>query len=404
MTKSHSRFVSILALTILSGALLVYALWPQAILVELATVTRGPLQVTIDEDGKTRVKERYLISAPLAGQISRVEFHAGDEVQADKTVFATITPIDPMLLDARTLAEAEARVSAAEAAREQAIARLDAARESQRLADDQYLRAKRLILTHAIPQAEYDKAEHEERIAGGALRAAEFGYRVAQFELTVARAAFIRTRPNSDPVLQNQRLEVRSPVDGQVLRVIHESAGVVAAGQPLIEVGNLRELELEIDLLSADAARTRPGAKVLLEQWGGAAPLRGRVRLIEPSGFMKVSALGVEEQRVNVIADFEETPEAQQTLGDAFRVEARIVIWESPEVTKVPTGALFRQNDAWAVFLVRNGRVTTQIVTLGHQNGHEAEVLDGVTPGDRVIVYPSDQVRAGRRVRTIAER
>ncbi|MFM9118572.1 MAG: efflux RND transporter periplasmic adaptor subunit [Planctomycetota bacterium] len=400
MTQSNSRYLPLLTLILVSGILLAYALWPAAIIVDLAPVTRGSLQVTVAEDGKTRVKERYIISAPLAGQMSRIDFHAGDDVEAEKTVLTTISPIDPLLLDARALAEAEARVSAAEAALEQSLARLDAARESQRLAEDQFLRAKRLITTRSIPPAEYDQAEHEERIAAGALRAAEFGNHVAQFELTVAQAAFIRTRPKSDPAAQNQRLEVRSPVAGQVLRVIHESAGVVTAGQQLIEIGNPRELELEIDLLSADAARTKPGAKVLLEQWGGTAPLRGRVRLIEPSGFMKVSALGVEEQRVNVIADFEETPETLLPLGDAFRVEARIVIWESPEVTKVPAGALFRQGDSWAVFLAQQGRVERRLVTIGQNNGQEAEVLEGLVAGDMVVVYPSDQVRAGRRVRS----
>ena len=400
--KQFKRFWPVILVLALSAAFLLAMLRPSPIVVDVVAVTRGPLAVTVEEDGKTRVKERYVISAPLAGQMSRMELHAGDAVEAERTIITTISPTDPTLLDARSLSEAESRVSAAEAAQEQATARLDAARETHRLADDRWKRAKRLIVSSSISQAEYDQAEHEERIAAGSLRAAEFGYRVAQFELSLAQAAFIRTRPPNGSSTKQQRLDIRPPVDGQVLRVLQESAGVVMAGQPLLEVGNPRELEIEIDLLSADAAKTKPGAKVILQRWGGDTPLEARVRLVEPSGFTKISALGVEEQRVNVIADLVDTvtntKERPAGLGDAFRVEASVVIWESDDVLKVPTGALFRHDDAWAVFVAHAGRVERRKVAIGQNNGQEAEVIEGLAINELVVEYPSDQVRDGARV------
>jgi HlyD family secretion protein len=396
--KIVARYLPILAVAVAGIALLAYALWPQPVQVDVLRVTRGPLQVTIDEDGKTRVKERYVVSAPLSGQLGRVELHPGDAVEAGKTMVAAIEPTDPALLDARLMSEAESRVKAAEAAKEQATARLAAAREAHLLAEHNLKRAQGLVLTKAIPQAEFDATEHQERIAAETLRAAEFGDRVAVFELALAQAAFVRTRPTTKEKNEPQRLEIRSPVDGKVFRVIQESAAVVSLGQPLIEIGNPRELEIEIDVLSADAAQIAPGAKVLLEHWGGAKPLNARVRLVEPSGFTKISALGVEEQRVNVIADFDEPAEQLSNIGDAFRVEARVVIWETQDTIKVSSGALFRHGESWAVFAIKQQRAELRTVKIGHNNGQEAEVLEGLSPAEEVVAYPSDSVRDGTRV------
>lgn len=396
--KILARYLPIVLVAVAGLALLAYALRPQATEVEVVAVTHGPMQLTVDEDGKTRVKERYIVSAPLSGQLGRVELHPGDIVESGKTVLATIQPTDPALLDARLLSEAESRVKASEAAKDQAIARLDAAREADHLAGDHFKRAQKLSGTKAISQAEYDNAEHQQRIAAVMLRAAEFGHRVATFELALAQAAFVRTRPNARDEGELQHLEIRSPVDGKVFRVVQESAAVVTPGRPLIEIGNTGELELEIDVLSADAAQIKPGARVLLEHWGGATPLEARIRLVEPSGFTKISALGVEEQRVNVIADFEEPAERLSSLGDAFRVEARIVIWETSDAIKVPSGALFRHDQKWAVFVVKNQRAALRTVNIGHNNGQEAEVLDGLLPEEKVVAYPSDHVRDGARV------
>ncbi len=373
---------------------LTYALWPRPIRVEIASVTRGPMMVTVDEDGKTRVKERYIVSAPIAGLIGRLELHPGEAVEANRTVIAVIEPTNPLLLDARSLAEAESRVKAAEAAKLQAQARLEAAREAYTLAVHELARAKDLLVSRAISQAEFDSAEHQERIAAASLRVAEFGDRVATFELDVSKAAFVRTRPQSEGDTGLSRMEIYSPVSGQVFRVIQENATVTTAGQPLVEIGNTQELEIVTDVLTVDAPKIKPGARVLIER-SGIQPLEARVRLVEPSGFTKVSALGVEEQRVNVIADFVEPDAHLNGIGDEYRVDTRIVVWETQLATKIPAGALIRKGSDWAVFAVKNNRANLQIINVGHSNNIEVEILSGLSSGDAVVNYPSDSVRDG---------
>jgi HlyD family secretion protein len=374
-----------------------YALWPRPVEVDVATVTRGPLEVTVDEDGKTRVRERYIVSAPLAGQLARIELQAGDAVEPGKTILTTIEPIDPSLIDDRTRAEAEARVRAAEAAREQASARIGEAREAHESVNHEFERAKALRRSQAVSQAEFDRLEHEQRRTAQAIRAAEFSLQVAQFELEMAKAALIRTRAveSSD---SRERLELRSPVSGRVLRVFQESARVVEPGLPLIELGDPSEMEVEIDVLSSDASKIRPGAKVYLEHWGGERLLEARVRVVEPSGFTKISALGVEEQRVNVIADFIGPPESREQLGDAYRVEARIVVWESPDVLKFPAGCLFRSGEKWAVYVVQRNAAKLRNVQIGKNNGQEAEVITGLEVGDEVALHPSDKIADGKSI------
>lgn len=379
---------------VLSALALTYAFWPSPIRVEIVRVTQGPMMVTVDEDGKTRVKERYIVSAPVAGLLARVKLHVGDKVEANETVIATIEPTNPTLLDARAVAEAESRVKAAEAAKLQSQAMLEGSREAYALAEHDLARATSLSVPHAISQAEVDLAEHQERIAAANLRGAEFGDRVATFELELSRAAFVRTRPPSEGQSEVSRLDIRSPVSGQVFRVIQENATVASAGQPLVEIGNTQELEIVIDVLSFDAPKIKPGSKVLIEH-AGIGTLEARVRLVEPSGFTKISALGVEEQRVNVIADFVEPAERLNRIGDDYRVDARIVVWESPLATKIPTGAIFRKDKDWAVFVVKNQRVRTQQIHVGQSNNLEVEVLSGLSPEDEVVNYPSDKVRDG---------
>ncbi len=398
--KQLIRYLPILIGTVVGLALLIYALTPSPVSVELVIVSQGPMLVTVDEDGKTRVKERYIVVAPISGVLARLQLHPGDVVEANKTVVATIEPTNPSLLDARSLAEAESRVKAAEAAVELAKAKLEAAREAHGLARHELARAKDLAMKQAISQAEVDAAEHQERIAAANLRAAEFGDRVAVFELETNKAAFVRTRP--DPADRNEseerkelgRINVMSPVDGQVFRVIQENATVAVPGQPLVEIGNMHELEVVIDVLSADAPKIKSGDNVLIDQ-SGIGPLAARVRLVEPSGFTKISALGVEEQRVNVIADFVEPVEKLSQLGDEYRIDAKIVVWQNANATKVPSGALFRRGKDWAVFVVRNNRAQLEKIEVGRINSLEAEVLSGLVVGDKVVNYPSDKVRDG---------
>lgn len=373
-----------------------YALWPAPVRVEAARVARGPMRVTVDEDGQTRIKERYIVSAPLAGRLARIDLREGDPVAAEKTVLALIEPVDPTLLDPRARAEAEARVRAAEAAVEHSGAALQSAAAALELAQSELANLRDARSKGAAGVLELERAEAVARIREEEARAAGFARDIARFELDLAKAAFLRTDPQG--VNADWRFPITSPITGHVLRVLQESAGVVQAGTPLLELGDPQDLELVVDILSSDAVAVRPGAQAVLERWGGEAPLQGRVRLVEPAAFTKISALGVEEQRVNVIIDFADPPEVRVGLGDAYRVEARIVVWESADVLKVPTGALFRHADSWAVFVIADGRAAARDVTIGKRNAQEAQVLSGLAEGETIVVYPSDKVRAGVRV------
>jgi HlyD family secretion protein len=376
-------------------AAIVYAFLPKPMAVDLATVRRGPLMLTVDEDGRTRIKDRYVVSAPLAGRLRRIELRAGDPVEAGRTLIAVIDPADPALLDTRARAEAEARVSAAEATKEQAVRRLEVARSNSDFAAVELKRARQLAASGVLARRDLDDAESKQRSAVGEQKAAESAVQVATFELDQAKAALSETEAGSTRPLDASGFEIRSPIDGRVLRVTQESTTVVSAGTSLVEVGDPHALEVEVDLLSADAVKISAGAKAILDHWGGPGPLTGRVRRIEPAAFTKVSALGVEEQRVWVIIEFVDPPEKRRALGDGFRVEARVVVWEADNVLKVPSGALFRHGGQWAVFLGDDDRARLRTITLGHDNGLEAEVLTGLEPNQQVIVHPGDVIADG---------
>ena len=379
-------------------AAVVYLYWPAPVAVQTARAQRGPLVVTVDEDGKTRIKERYEVSSPLAGRLRRIELHEGDKVEAGQTLLATIEPSDPSLLDARARAEAMARVQASESAVEQSDSRLEKARAGLTLAETELGRVTQLRQRNAAAQSELDEAQSIYRAQSEEVAAARHASQIARFELAQAKAALIHTHETSNSI-DMPRFEIRSPITGHVLRVIQESAGYVEPGTKLIEVGDAADLEVEVDVLSTNAVRVRPGNSVIIEQWGGEKPLHGYVRRVEPSGFTKISALGVEEQRVYVIIDLVELPEARPTLGDAFRVEARIVEWESADVLKVPLSSLFRDGHQWAVFVVERGTARLRRVKIGHRNSLEAEVLEGLTAGAEVVLHPGDNVRAGIAVK-----
>jgi len=383
---------------LLLAAGIVWAFLPGPVPVDMAVVSRGLLQVAVEEDGKTRIRERYVVSAPVAGQLLRIDYRPGRPIEAGKTVLATLDPSDPALLDARARAEAKAKVHAAESSKKLALAKLDAAREAHSLAKIELERARPLLASRSISKQEYDAMEHKERITFQDFRAAQFALDVADFELSLARAAFIRTLPISPGEVPPGRFEIASPISGKILRVFQESATVVTPGMKLLEVGDPTDLEIEIDVLSRDAVNIAAGQKVILQHWGGESPLEARVRLVEPAGFLKVSALGVEEQRVWIIADFVDPWEKRPSLGDAFRVQARIITWEEPDVLKVPAGALFRQQDQWSIYVVENGRAVVRAVVTGRGNGLETQILDGLALGESVIVHPSDKVKHGVKV------
>ena len=368
------------------------ALRPAPVPVDLGLVERGPLRVTLDEEGETRVRDRFVVSAPLAGRVLRIELEPGDPVAVGETVLATFQPSDPVLLDARTRAEAEAQVGAAESALGRARADRERAAVEAELAQNDLVRARELAPAGIVSAAQLDAAEHRARSATEAQRSAEFTFRTAEYELDVMRARLLQAQGASGG---GEVIVLRSPIDGVVMRRVRESESIVPAGEPLLELADPTDLEIVSDMLSVDAVQIEAGDDVLIDQWGGTTELRGRVRLVEPSGFMKISALGVEEQRVNIIVDFADVRDAWQTLGDGYRVEVRVIIWERDEVLKVPTSSLFRAGDDWAVYRVVEGRALRQAVDIGQRNGLEAEVLAGLSADDQVVVHPSDAVLDG---------
>jgi HlyD family secretion protein len=397
MNQLRRRLVPLTGGLLLTG-LLGYAFWPRPAEMDLAPVVRGALKVTVDEDGKTRIRERFVVSAPLSGRLMRIALHPGDRVTAGKTLLAAIEPCDPGLLDDRARAEAAARVKAAEATRKQAVPKLDRARAAHEHVAGELRRARLLLGGGSSSAQDYADWQQKERVAQEEWKTAQFAVQIADFELDLAKAALTRTRPRSPGDAETWRFDILAPVNGRVLRVFQESTAVVTPGQRLLEVGDPSDLEVEVDVLSSDAVRIAPGAQVFLEHWGGEVSLAGRVRLVEPAGFMKVSALGVEEQRVNVIIDFVDPPEKYARLGDAYRVEARIVVWSADDVVKVPAGALFRQGDDWTVYAVEDGRARLRRVEVGRSNGLETEVRSGLSEGEAVVLHPGDKIQAGTRV------
>jgi HlyD family secretion protein len=375
-------------------ALIVVGFWPRAVPVEVTPVTRGPLVVTVDEEGMTRVKNRYLVSAPVAGQLRRIDWKAGAVVEAGKTVLAVLETSGADFLDARSQAQAEARVRAAEATREAALAQRERASAAAKMFAADFERLKQLYAQRALSAQEFDAAQMRTTTAAQDERSAEFGLKVAEFELQQARALVVRGQPGGGA----EPLVITSPVNGRILRVFQESARVVPGGFSLLEVGDPTDLEVRIEVLSRDGVAIRPGARVMLEQWGGPEPLAARVRLVEPSAFTKISALGVEEQRVYIVADFTDPLEKRPTLGDSYRVEARIVTWENASALRAPAGALFQREGVWQTFVVDGSRARLQTVHAGRSNGIETEITEGLHEGNSVVVYPGDKVSDGTRV------
>lgn len=378
--------------------LLVYGFVPKPIAVDTTAVERGSLAVTVDDDGETKIREKYLIASPVAGKLLRVKLHAGDAVERNKTELMQIIPVDPTLLDARAQAEAESRARAADASVEEAEALLLSAKENSDLAHDQYTRALKLQRSDSISQAEFEEAEHRHRMALAGLRSAEFRAKVKTHEREIAQAALSRFTEPTDPE-KLSAMKIFSPIDGRVLRVVNEDANAIAAGTPILEIGDPRDIELRIDVLSTDAVALRPGSKVIVERWGGDLPLHAVVRVVEPSAFLKISALGVEEKRVNILADFVEDWEQRSALGDGYRIEAKIVVKETPKDSlKIKSGTLFRHESRWAVFVISAGRVHLVEVEPGASNGLETEIKSGLQEGDVVVMHPTESIREGVRV------
>ena len=396
--RRRGKLRKLIPYTVLAGLVvaIVAGIWPKPVRVETAAITRGPLTVSVFEEGKTRIRHRYVISSPVAGFLNRVEFRPGVRIQSGKTVLATIEAQLSGFLDARALAEAEAHVKAAEATKMQRNAELDRATAALDLANKELGRAEALRKTGAIATQEWDTAENRVQVLTRELHVAEFALYVADFEIAQAKAALQQAQnPESD---KSEPVRILAPVDGYVLNVYEESARVVTTSMPIMEVGDPKDLEAEIELLSSDAVGVAPGADVFIEDWGGESPLRGRVSVVEPGAFTKISALGVEEQRVKVRVDFLDPTPPGRELGDRYRVEARIVTWHGDNVLQVPIGALFRRGNDWMTFAVKEGKARLLKAEIAHNNGIAAEVRSGLVQGDAVIIHPADTVHDGASV------
>lgn len=389
----------LLALAVVAG--IGYGFMPRPQPVELAPVAKGALAVTVDEEGRTRVRDRYVVAAPAAGHARRISLKVGDRVAAGQEV-ARIEPARAASLDPRSRAQAAARVDAAQANLSRARESARAAEAEARLAEQELARAESLGQARFVSQAAVDQARSRLQAGQATRQAADYAVQVAQHELAVARAtlaqaaALAADRPA-------ETLAVSAPVAGNVLAVPHESEGAVSAGQPLLEIGNPASLEVMVEVLSTAAVNIAPGSRVLLDRWGGEGVLEGRVRVVEPAGFTKVSALGVEEQRVRVLADIVSPRERWQALGDGYRVEARFVLWEGSDLLLVPASALFKRGEGWAVFVAEAGRARLREVKVGKRNGLDAQILHGLKAGDQVIVHPDEKIADGTRVKARAK-
>jgi HlyD family secretion protein len=393
--RALRRFAPYIAAAVVI-VLLALGFRPVPVLVDADPITRGHLAVTVEDEGRTRVADRYVVSAPLVAQARRITLQVGDRVKAGQvlvTLDATAAPIP----DVRAIAEARARVDAARATLATAQQEAEAQATAARLAQDEYQRARRLHAENFISTAQIDQAKAGAERTAALARSAEFRVRTAKSELEVAQAALAyagRRDPKASGVIR-----LRAPVAGQVLVRHFESERVVQPGQAILEIGNPERLEVEVDVLSADAVRIAPGMRVLFERWGDPEPLEGRVRRIEPHAFTRISALGVEEQRVWVIADITSPPEQWARLGDGYRVNARFILWEADKILRVPTAALFRHGDGWAVFVVEQNRAQLRPVKIGRRGALLAELLEGAAEGERVIVHPDREIEDGTRIR-----
>lgn len=387
------------AFALLALAAFVYALTPKPVLIDTAVIERGPMKVTVDEEGETRIREIYVVSAPIAGKVLRSPREIGDVVEKDKTLVAVIQPGDPEFLDVRRRRELSAAVAAAEAAVSLTEAQIQRAESELQFAQNDLERARQLAERGTVSKRSLEKASMEVEVMQAELARARANLLLRMRELESAKARLIGPQDAVTPDEERSCcVQVHAPIAGRVLRIDKESEQIVTAGEPLLRIGDPKDLEIVTDLLSTDAVKVKAGAEAMIEGWGGATPLKARVRRIDPAGFTKVSALGIEEQRVNTILDFTGPKENLPPLGHDFRVFVRITVWSSDDVAKVPLGALFRQGNEWAVFTVVDSEARLTLVKIGQRNTQSAEIIDGLAPGARVILHPSDRISDGTKV------
>lgn len=392
--KRH--FVTIFFVAVIAG-FLIYGFWPEPIEVDASQVSRTKLTISVEEEGKTRVIDRFIVSAPITAYARRVEFKVGDEVKQNDTL-VELEPSRSSILDPRSRAEAQARVDGANSALLAAEQNVNATQADLEYAKSEFERKSKLLESKMIPQAELDLARAALKRLEAQSRSAAFVVQVAKFKLAEAQKMLEFSAGSTDSQ-KDEKLKVKSPVNGKILKVNHESEGMVTLGEPLIEIGDPKALEIEVDVLSEDAVKIHPGTKIIYERWGEEYPLEGEVKQVEPTGFTKISALGVEEQRVLVISAITTPYEKWKKLGEGYRIDARFIIWEKENVLTVPASSVFRKNDQWNVFKIVNGKAKLTQLEIGRSNGLQTEVIKGLQSGDWIINYPDLEVDDGRRVK-----
>ena len=387
--------IVIIAFVVLATA---YGFYPKAVDVDLVFVTREPLQVTIEEEGRTRLKDRFVITAPTVGYLERVKVKVGDAVKKGQVVLV-LEPLRSPVLDSRSRAEATATNTAAAAALNAAIERESAAAADSDYMEKRLERLKNLYAKGSIAKDQYDQIEAETKKSRAIQRSAKAAVEVSRSDLDRAKT-LLQNYSSDKSTASHNKAYVSSPVGGNIFRIYRESEGAVNVGEPLMEIGNSKNLEIRVEVLSSDAVKIKKGSTVFIKRWGDEGTLEGVVRIIEPSGFTKISSLGVEEQRVLVIADITTAPEKWRALGDGYRLEAHFVVWEGKDVLQVPTSCLFRiGKDDWAVFVEENGKARQRIVKTGQRNGLTAEIISGLTEKEKVVTHPDDSISDGTRVR-----
>ncbi|MEO1018087.1 MAG: HlyD family efflux transporter periplasmic adaptor subunit [Pseudomonadota bacterium] len=387
-----------IALILVAG--LAFLLRPQPVQVDIGTIDRGLVQVTVDEEGRARVRDVYVVSTPVAGRVRRIEAEVGDLVQGGKTVIAEIEPSDPEFLDVRTRRQVESEITAAKARQSLAEAEIDRVEAELAFAQGELRRAHHLVVNNTVSAALVERRETEVRSFEALLVEARAKLEVSKAELAAARSQLIEPSDVIAGTVPPRAccVPISAPVDGRVLKVVQESTAVVGAGATLIEIGDPRDLEIVVDVLSRDAVRITEGDGVLIEDWGGDATINGIVTRIEPTAFTEVSALGIEEQRVNIRVDLTDPPDRWQALGHGFRVEARIVVWRADDVPRVPLAALFRQGSAWAVFAVEDETARLRLIEIARQDDFYAAIAAGLEVGEQVVLYPDERIEDGTSI------
>ena len=397
MTANSKRIVVWSVIIGIVAIALAVSFRPRPVMVDLIEVRRSPLMVTLDEEGETRVHDVYTLSAPVAGRVQRIDRHVGDPVTANETVLARIEPGDPSFLDPRSEAQARAAIQAAEAARDLAAAAVTDAEAQYEFARAEFARMQELVKEGSVSKRDLDSADRDFKTRRAGLDTARAALQMRNYELEVARAQLVSPLQTQESQAGCDCIPITAPVSGRILQIADRSERVVREGDVLMQIGDPNDLEIVVDYLSMDAVQIEAGQRVIIDNWGGEQSLAGGVRLVEPFGFLKVSALGIEEQRVNVIIDFADK-QGRERLGHGYQVETRVVLWEAVDVLTVPLTALFRDGDRWALFVAEKGRAVLRHVEVGPKNGIAAEITRGIEAGERVVVHPSDRVTDGVRI------